>query len=247
MFVGPDHYKYAAVIRLLHIADRDVIEGGAQTRVFFMSGVSEDSRYISSSRNSGELYHQMKTYYEVLGPLGFVLREGEDEASFHYFVYIVLGGVNGDCLLPVEYICTMVSILLKLGANISATDRIGRQALHWAFSIEDFQRRSDCRTTIDLATVLLENGADPCALDNYGYSSFDYAVLYDLTDAWYQALRQAGLDASVVERKTKERKWLFLCPGEGFARSTSIDKDLTRPATEGFLRRRALAGDRLED
>ena len=172
---------------------------------------------------------------ELLRQLGFQ----SGNSAITYFVYIVMGSSHE---FPRESVANMLSVLLKLGADINSVDKFGNLPLHWIMYKASTEYNTGNFT--GLALALLQYGADPCGLDDRGWSLLDCAERNGLTVKWYEVLEEAGFDIEEVEWEIEKRKWCYKNPGLGFAeKSTAV----AAPSTEGLSRRRAIAGDRLDD
>lgn len=102
--------------------------------------------------------------------------------------------------------------------------------------------------TLEVATALLKNGADPYALNWYGRSVFDYAEDCDQTPILLQSLERAGYDIEEVQDEIGRRQWCFNNPGHGFAETTALDDaQIAPPSAEGLILRKGIRGDRLEE
>lgn len=144
----------------------------------------------------------------------------------------------------------MLRTISSVGVEFGEKPLYGWHALHWEFFF--FKKNNSTETSFhnsfEIATVLLQHGADPCALTNNGNSVFDVADLQDCTSIFVNALEEAGYDIEEVRRETERRQWFFKNPGHGFAESTAVDDaQLAPPSTKGLVARRAVRGDRLEN
>ncbi|KAG6991434.1 hypothetical protein G7Y79_00052g087740 [Physcia stellaris] len=176
---------------------------------------------------------------KFLNQLGFQL----NDKSMVYFTAKVM---MWNQKLPKENIAVMLSVLMKLGTDINS-EWYGVQPLHLSMHASPTEENSGNFTALTLA--LLQEGADPCALDAWGCSPLDHAEVGKWTVKWHEVLDEAGFDIREVELEIEKRKWCRNNPGDGFAeKNTAVDEDdLAAPSTEGLSHRRATVGDRLDE
>ncbi|KAL8700426.1 MAG: hypothetical protein Q9201_005454 [Fulgogasparrea decipioides] len=184
-------------------------------------------------------------YIQRLKELGFRLNFQEDEEDTVTALAIWIHGVNRS---PVRFspriIRTTLQTILDLGAEIW-----GCYPLHIVFGPTGRDRTEEwAHNTFEIATALLQNGVDPCALDDFGYSAFDLAEMDNLSSIFLEALERAGYEIEEILHETARRQWCFKNPDHGFGGSTAVDDaQIARPSREGLVSRRAVRGDRLED
>lgn len=98
---------------------------------------------------------------------------------------------------------------------------------------------------IELATLLLRYGADPCDLNLDGTSPFDIAHFFGLDAEFFEALERAGFDSDKVLDETVQRQRIF---DNGGGESTTVDHDdIAPPSTAGLSRRRVFVRERDEE
>lgn len=232
---------FAAVARLLHAADEDALETRSDHLFLGFSGFDDDAAGLPGSREEFEptQYQSWLDRGELLKQLGFQL----DISAMVDFVFSVMDRIQK---FPRESLAAMLSVLIKLGGDVNSV-WYGMQPLHWMMYYSSTKENSHNFTA--LAIALLQNGADPCALDIFGRSTLDAAELHGWTVEWYEILEEAGFDVREVELEIEKRQWCYNNPGHGFAeKSTAVDEDdLAGPSTEGLSLRRAIVGDRLDD
>lgn len=233
---------FATIVRLLQAADKDALE----TDVSSEFGFKFSSGLVIAAGQDGIIEELGPSHYQLWLDRGELLKQlgiKLNSSSLGIFVLAVMKSVQK---FPRESFAVMLSVLLKLSADINSVDIFGMQPLH---NIMVYTPTEDISGNFTgLALALLQHGADPCALNSFWRSPFDYAEEYGWTVKWYEVLEEAGFDVREVEDEIAVRKWYLENPGHGFAESTAIDEDaVAAPSTEGLSRRRAIAGDRLDD
>ncbi|KAL8928986.1 MAG: hypothetical protein Q9208_001429 [Pyrenodesmia sp. 3 TL-2023] len=152
---------------------------------------------------------------------GLAAPSDRDEHGFTPFMWAAYGGAFEACQL-----------LLDEGSDPLAIDK----------------KEVWSHNTLEVATALLKNGADPYALNRYGKSLFDGAEDYGQTSILLEALERAGYEINEVQEEIEWRQWCFDNPGHGFAESTAVDgAQIAPPSTEGLVLRKSVHGDRLEE
>lgn len=165
--------------------------------------------------------------------------------------------------VPIE---TMLRTLLDLGVDMSAADHDSDSLLyhmlirtahersklsfHNTLGVAAAYDRNETLSynTLELATALLKNGADPYALNRYGYSIFDNAEHDGHTPILLQSLERAGYNFDEVRDEVRRRQWCFRNPDHGFAESTAVEgAHVGSPSAKGLIPRKGVRGDRLED
>ncbi|MFY9589886.1 ankyrin repeat domain-containing protein [Rickettsia endosymbiont of Halotydeus destructor] len=83
--------------------------------------------------------------------------------------------ITGNTALHMARAPKMVKILLKAGSNIEAKNRLGRTPLHNAILYAN-KRNINIKDNYNAVLKLIKNGANPNAVDYYGFSPLDYAI-----------------------------------------------------------------------
>ena len=140
-------------------------------------------------------------------------------------------------------------IVLDLGADICAVDHWGDGPLHYMFTFSPYDRNNTwSESRLEVATALLKNGADPCALNRDGESVLDYAGYFDQTPIFLQSLVRAGYDIKEVLDEIEWRDWCFNNPDHAFAISTAVDNaEIGLPNGTGLVLRNGVRGEIFED
>ena len=231
---------FATVARLLHAADEDILEIVPGWIILDLGLSNDDAAGLPGSRTKFKptQYQSWLDRGELLKQLGFQLD------STVGFIFLVMCSSHK---IPGESLAAMLSVLFKLCGDVNSADKFGMQPLQWMMYCSSIKEKSHNFTA--LAIALLQNGADPCALNSFGRSTLDYAEDYGCTVEWYEAVEEAGFDIREVEREIEKRKWYYNNPDHGFAEKiTALDEDdVAAPSTEGLSHRRAIVGDRLDD
>ena len=232
---------FAAVARLIHAADEDALECGSNYIYHSTDTFANDAADLSGSREElgPTQYQSWLDRGKLLKQLGFQ----PDEGLIGSFV----GSVMNRCQkFPKESLAAMLSVLVKLGGDVNLEDEFGRPLLYWMMC---HSTKENNHSFTALAIALLQNGADPCALDMIGRSPLDWAKYKSQNVKWYEILEEAGFDVREVELEIEKRKWCYDNPGDGFTeKNTAVDEDdVTGPSTEGLSHRRAIVGDRLDE
>ena len=231
---------FPTVARLLHAADEDALRNDSDSISIELVKSDHDAAGLAGSRTEFEpaQYQSWLDRGELLKQLGF--QTGRSIISVFVF-YLVI-----SCqIIPRQSLAAMLSVLVKLGGDVNSVDFYGVQPLHWMMYCSSTEKNSDNFTALTVA--LLQNGADPCALDNDGSSTLEHAESHGWTVKWYKALEEAGFDVREVEREIEERQWCYH-QGGAYVLSTGVDEDdVVGPSTEGLSLRRAVVGDRLDE
>ena len=225
----------------MHQAESDIVEYCSTSSLIGVGLYLEAS--ILQKGNQERLMTKELLYLQRLKEYGLKFGYEIFDGANYVFGEIVSSGDQ----VSAEMIGRKLQILLDLGLDVCATDYLGVPVLHWIFM--ETRNEAYSHNMIEVATAFLQNGADPCALDEDGNSSFDMAEYFGWTAEWSEVLERAGYDADEVEKETRRRKWLFHHPGDAYVHGRSgIDEDeVTPPSGKGLVRRRAGAGDRLEE
>ncbi|KAL8911006.1 MAG: hypothetical protein Q9171_003742 [Xanthocarpia ochracea] len=127
-------------------------------------------------------------------------------------------------------------VTLEIGGDISACNELGLPPLSYIFFRGGRRRPKYPQSITELATLLLQYGADPCDLDLNARSPFHIAHYFGLLTEFREALERSGFDIREVLRETRQRLKIFV---DGHGESTAVDnEDLAAPSTEGISRRR---------
>ena len=127
-------------------------------------------------------------------------------------------------------------LTLEIGGDISAFDEQGVPPLSYIFLHAGSMRPEYPQSITELATLLLQYGADPCDLDLNARSPLHIAHSAGLRTEFLVALERSGFNILEVVRKTRQRRSIFF---HGQGESTAVDnEDLAAPSTEGLSRRR---------
>ena len=134
--------------------------------------------------------------------------------------------------------------LLKADTSIREPEQ-GWQALHFVLNNEWSAELSS--HVMDLAYILIRYGdADVSAFTYDGDSPSSLAYRNGWWDEWVTALERCGIDVNAVVEKHNQLWQEFQLLNGG--KSTAIDTDdLVSTNLSGFIRRKAIVGDRLED
>ncbi|KAI4089519.1 MAG: hypothetical protein LQ344_005345 [Seirophora lacunosa] len=145
----------------------------------------------------------------------------------------VLNRISDDGELPLLH--NMCTIMLMNRTSIKR---------YLPEKFQDPLRESSGRM-IELATLLLRYGADPCDLNLDGTSPFDIAHFFGLDAEFFEALERAGFDSDKVLDETVQRQRIF---DNGGGESTTVDHDdIAPPSTAGLSRRRVFVRERDEE
>ncbi|KAL8884896.1 MAG: hypothetical protein Q9215_007155 [Flavoplaca cf. flavocitrina] len=140
--------------------------------------------------------------------------------------------------------------LRALGADICARwlELSPLQYLFFPHSCSITGQKEDSFSLVEVATALLENGAELFTLSEGGNSVFHIAEYYGLTSELSLAVQRAGHDLDEVRDQLVDLQWVFDNPNCGIAESTAIDNAHIEPScTTGLASRKGIVGDRLED
>ena len=231
------------IARLLHSADEDVIVEALKSQDSYYRWVFS---YIYHMAKSGKLEKGRSLvlrYSELIAQLGFKLSGKAFFAIGGAWLYHFLKEETID--LSEAAVQASLDIILPLGFDVNARYEDGTQIVHYLLCAPS---EANPRTVCTLATVLLENGADPCRLDDAGRSSFDFAETCSWTAQWYEALGNAGYDCKEVERHTGWLQWCHFIPSHAFVKTTGTDEqDLRKSSRAGLIRRRGVPRKGLDD
>ena len=232
--------KYIEVVQLLLQTESDILEDCSTFSYYYLAFYL---RYkVLQAGKQERLMTTRLPYWQRLKECGFRFDpEILDTVAAAFFAQII----SCDSQVSADSISTFLQLLLDVGLEICAMDFVGFRALHLLLS----SKKLESRRLLENATAFLQNGADPCALDDWGMSPCDWAESYGWTAEWFEALERAGYDVDEVEEETERRQWIFHHPGDAFVSGRSgIDEDLVAsPSREGLVLRRAVAGDRLDE
>ena len=228
---------FATVARLLHAADEDALESAHGYRFsasdHYAAGLPGSTKEFEHTRYQSWLDHG-----ELLKQLGFQL----DNIVMSGFVFSVM---ISSQKIHREFLAVMLSVFIKLGGDVNSVDEFGMQPLYRMMCYSSTKEKNHNFTALGVA--LLQNGADPCALDSLGRSLLDWAEQKNLIVKWYEILEEAGFDVREVEREIEARQWCYY-QGGAYVLSTGVDQDdVAAPSIEGLSLRRAIVGDRLDE
>ena len=138
----------------------------------------------------------------------------------------------------------IIFLLCELGVDMNKRlKRLGAGPLH-AVLMSPWSSEASAEI-VRLLVLLLEYGADPCALTELGTTTECIANVSGWIREFKIALLLCGMDPRAVHEETYRRVEEYY---EGMADSSSFDERvLCRPSGEGLSRRRAIRGDRLND
>ncbi len=236
---------YVKVIQLLLQAENNVIEDS--------NAVADPLHFVYSLiDNQGRKLWEKTTfidspYLQLLKESGVKLNE--TDYDFSVLGYWASLSQSSNIRFSSSTIKTMLQMLLYLGADICAVDGYGLEPLQAVFLSRTLSsNEAEFHNTLEVATALLKNGADPYALNWFGRSVFNYAEDYDTIPVLLQSLERAGYDFNEVQEEVKRRQWYFNNPNHGSAESTAVDDtQVGPPSAKGLVLRRGARGDRLDD
>ena len=146
-------------------------------------------------------------------------------------------------LYPRAGVTSIAILFFELGAvksNVVSQSKM--QPLHMLLSKDWSADYSE--GMIELMVLLLENGADPCALTDDGQSVLNYACQFGWMKEFARAVVLCGIDASEVACESLRRERTFK---DSIANSTALAEDMINgPSLEGLSQRTPLLGDRLD-
>ena len=145
--------------------------------------------------------------------------------------------------LPWPGVYAAIGWLCESGVDANA-GMLGIRPLHALFR-RKYSAELD-KGAMELAVLLLVYGADPCALDNSGFSLLFWADLWGCIDEFQEALSRCDIDFIDVIKESMLREWHFFHP---CAESTAIEEGATEVSfVKGLSRRRVTwSGDDGED
>ncbi|CAG9983237.1 unnamed protein product [Clonostachys byssicola] len=115
----------------------------------------------------------------------------------------------------------MTELLLRLGADASATDDLGRSPL--------FFLNSSCKETIPIAKVLLESGA---SMEAKGDTLLRHAVAYGMPELAKFLIEEHGVDVNAVDHKGET----LFCTAVGWRASIELIKFLIERGADTTMR-----------
>ena len=233
--------EYIKVVQLLLQAESGIFEECSADTCFHIIYYLRDSFLQSGNQRRSVLMDF--PYLQRLKECGFRFGPEASEFAVYPFVRLTLAIEQ----VSAEMVGKILQLLPDLGLDIYAINSDGDLLLYWLFL--DPREEAHAHNMIEVVTALLQNGADPCALDGSGKSLFDWAEYRGWNAEWFEALERAGYDAGEVEEETRRRKWLRYHPGDAYVSGRSgVDEELVAsPSRKGLVRRRAVPGDRLEE
>ncbi|KAL8895224.1 MAG: hypothetical protein Q9192_003771 [Flavoplaca navasiana] len=230
-------------MEILQLKDSEI--GDVTQQRHLILWIMSDQAFRSRTRE-----HQELPSYQWLTQLGIGLADPKDSlpAVFRWINYVMIKSDTRDTSPKgLEY---MLQTLLALGADICARylHFFPLQYLFYSHRLSKPCREEDVLLLVDLATALLENGAELFALSEHGTSIFDLAEYMERTPELSIAIQRAGYDLDEVKDKFSYLQWVFDNPNCGIAESTAIDNAQFEPSfTTELTLRRPIVGDRLED
>ncbi|KAL8934553.1 MAG: hypothetical protein Q9211_005162 [Gyalolechia sp. 1 TL-2023] len=237
--------KHYEIVKLLQQADSDFMEVVASTTTWqtlpMWFNIDQDEEATIEKNMTLAI-----AYIQRLKELGLRLEDYDDGFALvvQWLVVVDLSTLR----FSREAIRTMLRTVLSLDADLCTADGYGFAPLHTLFFFRDDRTENRLHNSFEMATALLQNGADPYALTVLGTSTFDLAEKYGFTSIFLEALEEAGYDIKEVQSEIEWRQWCFENPDHGFGESTAVDDTrIAPPSTEGLVSRRGVRGDRLED
>ncbi|KAL8795897.1 MAG: hypothetical protein Q9182_007469 [Xanthomendoza sp. 2 TL-2023] len=199
-------------------------------------------RILGGAQNP-EQVEKFLNYMQFLRQSGFV--SNADQSIIHTFCYLAL---ERQPQLSIAHVDVGLRIQLALGGDISAFYILGLRPLSSSFLFTYVIRKSNPDADpniIQIATLLLHHGADPCDLSLHGMSIFDVAHRFGLLVECLEALMRSGFDCLDVIKETGRRQQIFFV---GHGESTTVDNEsIAPPSKKGLSRRRAITRDTDED
>lgn len=201
-----------------------------RTRTLWERTTSIDGPYIQRVKRSGLWLNDSKSEVKALGYWAFRTQKS-------------------DIRFSSSTIKLMLRTLLGLGANLCARDGYGPGPLYGlTYRSSHHCNEALFHNTLEVATALLKNGADPYALNLKGISVFDIAEDRHQMPILVESLKRAGYGVDEVRDEIERRQWCFFNPDHGYAESTAVDDtQIGPPSAEGLVLRKGARGDRLED
>ena len=135
--------------------------------------------------------------------------DNSDNSPIEGIPLLLLAQIHSTKLSRNPQISDKIALLLSRGANVKATNALGKSCLHltWLHHRHDKDscwsrdgekvRRHLCRT-IDIAILMISAGADVCAIDEEGWSVSDIAKQSGQQALWTEALKYCGIDIKDV-------------------------------------------------
>ncbi|KAI4275289.1 MAG: hypothetical protein L6R35_006280 [Caloplaca aegaea] len=186
-------------------------------------------------------------YLQRLKEFGFKI---DGDKSYEVLLYFSYGYIEfASVQYSSEHIEATLRTLVDLGVNFYPLGmRKGMTPLQNVFWKATLKLAGVPLPNLDkVVTALLKNGADPYALDQFGYSLFDIAEMSNRTSILLRALERAGYDVDKVQAEIQWRKCCFHNPSHGFAASTAVDSaEIAQPSAKGLVLRKCIRGDRVE-
>ena len=221
--------NYLVITETLQQADSDTLEAFPTSQYSVIRAIVVNGYLNTFEKRPISI---LSTYTQRLKQLGFSLDTLEDAVPA-IFGWMMIE--NSQAVL--EGLRSTLHMLLSLGADVNSRWR-GDPPVTFLFA----QYPTPIMT--EIAIALLENGVDPLALDDSGFSVFDIAQSYGGTSELVLALQETGYNLDEVRKKIRLAQRVFFRPGFSLARSTAVDRSQSKA---GLVSRRAIAGDRLKD
>ncbi|KAL8809799.1 MAG: hypothetical protein Q9200_003101 [Gallowayella weberi] len=193
---------------------------------------------------------QIKTYLNHIqflkqGGFAFYRTFDVEESS----LWIFCNGVLSQHLhVPIKHRDLGLRVALELDGDISAFGYGGRRPLSYIFFLARRFRKTNPKVVwrlIELTTMLLHHGADPCDLNLDGSSPFEAALHCGFPVEFVIALGRCGHDVKEVLDEVRRRQWIF---HNGQGESTIVDNEsIASPSSIGLSRRRVITRETDED
>ncbi|KAL8930217.1 MAG: hypothetical protein Q9208_000834 [Pyrenodesmia sp. 3 TL-2023] len=231
--------SYTSVLRPLQSLADDLVEDSSSLP-FIMTSVflGRDSEADATRR----YIETFLAYIQFLKKCGFGVNRTPDEElpPVHDVCISLLGGPQR----PIKYMELALVVTLVLGGDIDAFNKFGQRPLSYTFLLIGVHS-VDSQSAIELAALLLQYGADPCALDLNGLSPLDIANSVGLAAEFLEAVERSGFDVDKVMEEITRRKLIFY---HGHGESTAVDNEnIAAPSAQGLSKRRVVIRERDED
>ena len=196
---------YASVIRMLHSAGSD-LEGPSYNRT--ASGAEwtiTEHPLIAIDRLQG--------FLSLLRDLKLDVDKPRDDSCSPLSSWArYCASQVGPALKRNEWKNTLLFggyIFVELGADtcLPCCESEGRQPLHFLFWPR--WKEANSSIVIEVASILLQYGADPCALDWHGISVTDVAKYNGWQYQWHRALELFDISSDWVSGETRKRQAVF--------------------------------------